>query len=103
MLRNYHVNIRVICNNWVFNELARSENTHSVAAEEGCINRIDLGQNGSSCIIWYLNPLPPEIYLLFWHYSPVLGHAYSWAIPTTSPLAPPNHMAIFNGSAVSVG
>ena len=24
----------------------------------------------------YLHPLPSEIYLLFWHYSPVLGHAY---------------------------
>ena len=23
-----------------------------------------------------LHPLPPEIYLLFWHYSPVLGHPY---------------------------
>ena len=24
----------------------------------------------------YLHPLPPEIYLLFWHYSPVLGNAF---------------------------
>ena len=24
----------------------------------------------------YIHLLPPEIYLLFWHYSPVLGHAY---------------------------
>ena len=28
----------------------------------GCINKIDLDQNGSSCI-WYLHLLPPEIIL----------------------------------------